>query len=206
MTLSERRFVAGVCFSLAVLGLASACVSPTDHPPPAEDPHPPVADSAPSVIDAEADADAGDAEAGAGDGGVTCITGTQQAGIVQQQIVAGSPPLPTGGTLVPGTYLLTTMNYYGGTPGPSGVQAQLTLTITGNEFVIVGVRTAAKTITPADAIASMTQRVTQMGTSLFFSLVCPLTAAFPSELEYSIAGGNLTLYKNGMDLEIYVKK
>lgn len=204
MTRSDRRFVAAGYLSFVLFGFVGACTLATDHPPPAEPrsagPLPPIP-SATSEAGPPAKTDAGPLP----DAGGGCVTGAQLGTAVLQQIVAGAAPPPTGGAIVPGTYILTTMSTYGGAPGPSGAQGQFTLIIGASTMIIVGDR-AAGPISPLAAAASTTQKYSPAGAQLFFSLVCPPTSAFVTRAGYSAVGNTLTLYKNDVDLEVYTKQ
>ena len=205
MTRSKLRFVAGGCLSLVVFGLLAACASPSEHPAPAEegtnDPFPPLP---PPELDGGQDGALNEGGSG-GDAGAVCQKGTQLAPPVEQQIVAGPKPVPTGGTIVQGTYLLTAMNYYGGTPGPAGVQGDYTLVISGGEIVITGDRVAGMLSAPAKALTA-TMTYSTAGDVLFPSVVCPPSYFYPSMVSYSATPTTLTIFKNPMDLEVFTKQ
>jgi len=211
MTRSERRLAAGGIFSLVFFGLVGACSSPSEHPPPAgggTSNQTSSSSGGSGTSGTTADSGAGDGavkDAAAADSGTGCVVGTQLGLPVAQNIVAGSAPAPAGGTVVAGTYILTAMNYYGGTPGPSGVQGQYTFIVSASQFVIVGTRVAG-TIPPAAAIQSTTQTFAQSGTQLLFGLVCPLTGSYPTQVDYTATPTQLIINRNAFDAEIYTKQ
>ncbi len=71
-----------------------------------------------------------------------CEGTLQQADEIPEMGVPGAAPLPLGGTIDPGTYLLTEITKYRVTPPPSietGAKAKKTLLVVGNAMRTIGV-------------------------------------------------------------------
>ena len=104
-------------------------------------------------------------------------------------IVAGSssPGLPTGGTLLDGTYVLTRAQYYASGVGVGSTigTAQATVTIAGGSWQEAGVLNGSP-IPPFDAT------VATSGATLTLTRTCPDTAGVT--WEFSSSGSTLTLY------------
>lgn len=200
MTRSIRRFVSFLGVALLTFGVVGACSAPDERPPTSEDPD---AAAGSGGNDSAAGAEVGDA--GGVDGDIGCVVGRQLGNVVQQQILAGPMPVNTGGSIVPGTYVLTQMNAYVGPIGPSGVAGQYTLLVTPVEFVVVGDRVAGA-MPAANSKLSMTLKYSASSSNIQFSVYCPQTAAYPRDVGYTATPTTLSLSKNDTDVEFFTKQ
>jgi hypothetical protein len=207
MTRSVRRIAGAASLSVVIAALLAACTVDSGFPPAAvltADARDELPDTSIQAAD-DGSSDAG-ADADGGGGPSSCQMLPQKGAVVKQQLMAGPRPAATGGTVVPGTYVLTAMNVYGaGGVGTSGVEAQYTIVISGSNFVITGDRVAG-TFMPSRATLYQTQAFTPMGTRLILALVCPVTAAYPGEVEYSASATELIINKNDLDVEVFTKQ
>jgi hypothetical protein len=116
--------------SIAVLAAPLACSSDPDRPPPSP---------ATGTKQPGGPVSAGGSEAGAGDDaaipkvdGGTCNDFENVGQLVDQEGQIGEPPIQSGGTIVDGTYELTSDEVFvGGVGGPTGVQVQATIVVAG---------------------------------------------------------------------------
>jgi len=147
------------------------------------------------------------ADTGAVDGGASCSTlVAPETGQVAPQKNTGTMPVPSGGALADGTYVLTQDDVYSSGFG-AGSSASQVLRITGNKL--------------EDALYAGEPRVhsttvytaTTTGTTLHRACVCAQgpfacrddsTSTSPP-LEYSLQGGTLMLF-GGQEVQTYVRQ
>lgn len=197
---------------VVAVALAAACSNSSDHPPPAGDSTSNGGASGAGGDGGRAIADAG--EAGTSEAGASlCVGAIQQGTVVEGLTVMGDPPAPLGGSVQPGSYLLTEIDAYGGSgpadggdmtdAGASGSAGRGTLVVAGNTIVIIGARGTNAASVPADTVSAVT--FTVVGTSLQTTSVCP-TAGKQQTIPYSAVGGALALFVDARHRELYAKQ
>jgi hypothetical protein len=136
-----------------------------------------------------ADGTVGDAAADAAldaDAALECVEPTNAAPVIQQTFSCASPPVPAGGTIVDGTYYLTSsVKYEQGDANCSGVDhaAQATVVVSGGMISIVEIMPSAWFVGP----------YTTSGTLLNFGTPCA-DAGFPSgSLGYTATSTTLSV-------------
>ncbi len=154
----------------------------------------------------------GGLEAGAADGGEAtdlCAPLAQLGSPVSEIRIAGAPPEPLGGTITPGTYVLTEADAYaevadGGDAGEttaggtSGTNLRATIIVTATSIRRVGARSNGATL-PPDTITAYTYVVD--GAALRATPHCP--AATAMTMPYSAVGGALAIFVDGSHRELY---
>lgn len=194
-TTSPARLL--VCVGLA---LAMGCSS-TDRPPPG-------AGAAAST----GGMGNGGLESGASDsGGATdlCAPLAQLGSMVSEIRIAGAPPDPLGGTITPGTYVLTEADAYAEAPdggdagettagGTSGTSLRATIIVTATSIRRVGARSDGATL-PADTTTAYTYVIERA--ALRATPQCP--AATGMTVPYSAVGGALAIFVDGSHRELY---
>jgi hypothetical protein len=131
--------------------------------------------------------------------------------VVKATYVGGTPPDDTGGTLTPGTYDLTTLQVYLGTPeegdpdsGPVGGatdSAQSTLVVTTTTLHVARVSTTLGVVTPlAVSLASAHAD----GVELVTDGICPTKDSRMTP--FTAAGSTLTLHTTQTRREVYTRR
>src|SRR5262245_31096826 len=111
-------------------------------------------------------------------------TGVQQiAPTIAEMRVAAAPPIPRGGTLMPGTYMVTEMTEYtgpGGETGPTGLERSFTLRIGMSDGRII---VDSAYVHLADACGKYWQSgtATVSGTQMTVSISCWTAHPTPQE-------------------------
>src|SRR5262249_38361454 len=128
-----------------------------------------------------------------------CTNLPQVAKNVAEMRVAASPPKPGGGTLRPGTYVVTEMTEYtgpGGGTGPTGLERQFTLRLTASDKG--GVVVDAAYVHLADACGRYWQSgtATVSGTQMTVSISCWTAHPTPQEViqEYTATDDAILLF------------
>ncbi len=119
--------------------------------------------------------------------------------------VAGTPDAPTGGTIVDGTYVATSVSNYGfGTTGPLGNPIRQTWVISGGN-TIQGVDRSEKS---GDPDRSYTLSFTTSGTGYTQSMKCPSANSLPL-LSFTATATGFTLFQSSGSYsvaQVYTKK
>jgi hypothetical protein len=120
-----------------ILGGAAACSSKESRPAPAVDGTARVPNNAGDTeggVDASRDSSV---DTGAADSGAACNDVVLTGVLVDRTGINGDPPVGLGGTVVDGTYDLTSYSVYvgvGGVAGPTGITARGTIRISGGKL------------------------------------------------------------------------
>jgi len=185
-----RSFVFALCLAVSVV--TYACKKDDDKPPVSSD----TGQGGPSTSTGGGGGEGGAGDASTVDGGdgaaAACNDLTNDADVVDQNRIAGDPPIGTGGTIPDGTYELTRADVYvgaGGTPGPSGVTYRGVLRLTNGKLERVTEVTANQGATP------VTQRsfgdVTAIAPAFTVLQSCP--AAFQDQYSYSVVNNTFNI-------------
>lgn len=108
---------------------------------------------------------------------------------------SASPPTPSGGTLIPGTYNLTAVTYYvtDGGSGAAGGQRKSTIVSNYPNLSLVD------GILESDGGCTYVRQVgttVGTGTQITFTPSCPSCTNCDVMLDYSVAGNELTIFEN----------
>jgi hypothetical protein len=132
--------------------------------------------------------DGGDPDAG------ECTDLENTGSVVDQTaVIDDTVPLGTGGTILDGTYNLTSAQIFeptGSTPGPTNATYAGSLRITGSTFERVIV-TATSTSTQAGLENRVTGTIVPSGVNAKITLSCPI--AVQEQVTYTVADESLTL-------------
>jgi hypothetical protein len=135
---------------------------------------------------------------------------------IAETSLAGGPPPPLGGKVIPGTYDLEELDVYaaaragdgGGdstpVPPPTGRVAQATIVVT--EFAVRTIEAHGSSMDaglPPETARAVLYRVD--GTSLVVTAVCPTTEQ-PRSVPFSAVGGGLALFVDDTHRELYVRR
>ena len=160
----------------------------------------------PPSNDAGSDADRPDASTC----GVAEHAATDEIGEVA---VTGEPPPPLGGSIAPGTYVLSEMNAYvaedpdagppiGPGPGVTGASGRGTIEIDGSTMRVLRSRRAEEGGAVTTEQGSFTYEVE--GTSLKRTKTCP-GATSDDVIPFTAAGSGLALFVDAQHRELYVR-
>ena len=117
------------------------------------------------------------------DAGGDCNAIAQQGSQVIATFTSGDPPAPTGGTIVDGTYVLTSATYYG---------TMVTSTVSETAVVASGCIMAVLTDQQSGAIERNNLAYTTSGTDLTETHTCPLSTV-TTTVSFSTTATTLTL-------------
>ena len=180
---------------LGVLGLVAACSSDPVRPPPAG--NAPVQPGVGNVPGGGGDPDASAAEAGV-DGSLpdagTCNDVILSGVTIDRLGVLGDPPAGNGGTVIEGTYDLTSASVYvgvSGAPGPTGISYQSTIVVAGTTIQKV-LRVQSSAAPPEED--RVTDSFAALGGTLTLTRVCPTGGQ--EQLSYTATPTSLTLTSN----------
>jgi hypothetical protein len=206
-------YLKSACFAAMATTIALvACTNPTDHPPAGSGNVPTSGlgagggtsdEGGASLTDGGLDGEAGSAAA--------CNGVTQQGTSVAELMIDGDPPPPLGGTIAPGTYVLTELDSYGplqsndaGTQGGlTGVVGRATLVVTANTLTVLGARGTSAAPLPADTVTASSFAIAD--TSLQTKTLCP-TAGTAATVPFSSVGGGLALFVGTKRRELYTRQ
>ncbi len=194
--------------TIAAIALVVACGASTDHPPPAG-----TSSSSGGVGGSSSGGPGGldggrPADSAAGDSAITCEPASQKGAPIAEVLLDGAPPTPLGGTLLPGTYVLTELDFYATTPdgggnGTTDLRARATIVVAGNLMSMIASRGPKTSALPADTATGAT--FTIAGTSLLATAVCP-SAGPQKTIPFSAVGGGLALIIDAKHRELYTKE
>jgi hypothetical protein len=152
---------------------------------------------------------------GGGEGGLLADGGTACSGltldnatVVTTQEVAEAAPLPLGGTITDGTYVLTKDTVYtgpGGTTGSTGVQQQAIQRFAGSaiEVVVSQPPNPTEALSGTYATASVTNDAgTSTPTRISFLFTCPAGAP-TSTFSYTATGTTLLEFVSASEVLTY---
>lgn len=188
--------------------LIVACTSNSDHPPPSAGGTYTGGPVGSSGTVGEGGVDGGDAQAGEA-GANLCSSAVQQGATVDELNIGDTAPPPLGGTIAPGTYVLSELDEYGPAPAEAGTDpstgfvGRSTLVVAGNTISIIGARGMKTATLPPDTVIGETFVIA--GTSLQTTSVCP-TAGTQKAIPYSAVGGGLALFVDTKHRELYAKQ
>lgn len=148
------------------------------------------------------------------DAGPEQCTGLTQAGnVVGETGYATEPPIPVGGDIADGTYVLTRLERYrfdGGAPpdpeepspfvGPTGASGRGTLVVLGRRFRLLSA--SGEGALPADTAVAWSG--TASGTSLALREICPERGKTATR-GYSVVGASIALF-DGETRAVYLKQ
>lgn len=209
MSMSNHRSFALTIAALA-LGTSILFGCSDDGQPPASTsggtPAVPVSPDRPPSNDGGSDAGSPDASSC----GVAEHATTDEIGEVA---VLGEPPPPLGGSIAPGTYVLSEMNAYvaedpdagpptGPGPGVTGASGRGTIEIDGSTMRVLRSRTAGEGGAVTTEQGSFTYEVD--GTSLKRTKTCP-GATSDDVIPFTAAGSGLALFVDPQHRELYVR-
>lgn len=207
-----------VVSSLSLVAIVAAC-SDTDRPPPAGAFSYGGGSSSSSSGGEGGLVGEGGSDGAVGDGGViSCIASGTSSDPIQELTLRGAPPAALGGTLVPGTYVLSELSAYdqspldggdGGeeTPGStlSGFTGRGRIVVTANGIAITGARGPTSSPIPADTVTAYTFVVA--GTALDTTQVCPTSASGTKKtIPFSAVGTGLAIFPDANHRELYTKQ
>jgi hypothetical protein len=181
---SRWKFLALSCVAIAAVG---ACSSKQDKPPPEN----PIGSGTPQPGSGGVGGDGGlDAT-----GDVACAPITNSGSQVTETYVGEPLPLPLGGAITPGTYVLSAAFVYtgtGGNAGPTGRILQETRTFDGTAFAdIAAAGDADGGVFATEFFANGTYLAS--GSQLRFDETCPNAGS--TQLSFSVTGGTLRIYE-----------
>ncbi len=183
--------------SVASLVLLGACSAKSNHPASTET-------SAGGVVgggrgsSGGGTTDGGATDGGGSDGGACNTLALTNASIIGQQQVAEAVPVPAGGAIADGTYVLSKDTIFtgpGGTTGATGVTTQEVQSFGGTRFELLSQSAApapAVDVGGTFTISSVTSDAgTSTGFTLTFTLTCP--TARTTQRSYSVVNGTTLL-------------
>jgi hypothetical protein len=128
-----------------------------------------------------------------------CNGDTADGPLVEQTVLSGSQPAAMGGHIYSGTYWLTERDTYGGTP--DGLFVQRSLVIDATTVNLVGGDTTSDAGMPVWATTTSTYEVLDL-IVLSTTESCP-GPAHVTNVQFTAAGGQLTLYPTSDTAEVY---
>ncbi|MBK7579063.1 MAG: hypothetical protein IPI67_02555 [Myxococcales bacterium] len=131
-------------------------------------------------------------DAGTTDSGGVCNTFANGASPIDETKVATSQPAPTGGTLVDGTYFLTSYAINtgpGGSAGPTGKKIRHTLVISGASSGTATLQSVREKL--GEAELRTTGTATSSGTNLNIQLTCGVSGS--TSIGYTVTSTGLQL-------------
>lgn len=138
--------------------------------------------------------------------GTSCNNVDFQAPGVETQFQHGAAPAATGGTIVPGTYVLTESNIYNadGGVGPTGQTIRRTMVFTADKFDFVEEEgTVAGGVKETE---KRTKTYVVKGTSLELATTCP-AASGTVLVPYTVDGDKIRLIElNAFTERVFTKK
>ena len=141
--------------------------------------------------------------------GQTCNSLDATGPCVTQTAVGGSPPVATGGTLVPGTYDLTSDSLYGAPD--SGALRTRRLTLVIGATASAGSFSLDQASQDGTTVARRSFALTVSGTSITATDTCPLPDGGTVDQNvggYTATSSQLTLIGSGTpaDVSVFVKR
>lgn len=154
----------------------------------------------------------------AADPDASCASTVQKGPTIAEMLLPGTPPDALGGTISPGTYVLSEADFYGPAPdsgaptdggqgssgdGTTGFVARATIVVAGNTITKISARGPKTAPLPPDNLSAST--FTIIGTSIRTTETCP-EAGGEKTIPFSAVGGGLSFITDASHRELFTKE